>query len=181
MCSSSSRRTIKKEDDFANGLKRLAVDENSSKNIIFSDKAHFHLSGFANKQNCRIWGNKNPRVTHEHQMHPERTTVWCGFWAGGVIVPFFFEDDEGVTVTINGERYRHMLTNFLWLFFSKYWYAKLVVSTGRCNMPQLTWNNWDCQNKIPEKTDFTARWPGVACQVRLGYPLWFLFVGLCQI
>ncbi|XP_060863533.1 uncharacterized protein LOC132940126 [Metopolophium dirhodum] len=49
-------------------------------------------------------------------MHPERTTVWCGFWAGGVIGPFFFEDDEGVTVTINGERYRHMLTNFLWPF-----------------------------------------------------------------
>lgn len=95
---------------------RLAVDENFAKNIIFSDEAHFHLSGFVNKQNCRIWGNENPRVTHEHQMHPERTTVWCGFWAGGVIGPFFFEDDEGVTVTINGERYRHMLTNFLWPF-----------------------------------------------------------------
>jgi hypothetical protein len=49
-------------------------------------------------------------------MHPERTTVWCGFWVGGVIGPFFFEVDEGDTVTINGERYRHMLTSFLWPF-----------------------------------------------------------------
>ncbi|XP_060863526.1 uncharacterized protein LOC132940116 [Metopolophium dirhodum] len=46
---------------------RLAVEENFVKNIIFSDEAHFHLSEFVNKQNCRIWGNENPRVTHEHQ------------------------------------------------------------------------------------------------------------------
>lgn len=36
--------------------------------------------------------------------------MWCDFWAGGVIGPFFFEDDESVTVTVNGEGYRHMLT-----------------------------------------------------------------------
>jgi hypothetical protein len=83
---------------------RLAVDENFVKHIIFSDEAHIHLSGFVNKQNCRVWGNENLRVTHEHQMHPQRRTVWCGFWAGGVIGSFFFEEEEGDTVTVNGER-----------------------------------------------------------------------------
>jgi len=95
---------------------RLAVDEHFVKNIIFSDEAHFHLSGFVNKQNCRIWGNENPRVTHEHQMHPQKTIMWCGFWSGGVIGPFFFENDEGDSATVNGERYRRMLTSFLWPF-----------------------------------------------------------------
>ena len=43
-------------------------------------------------------------------MHSLRTTVWCGFWAGGVIGPFFFETDEGTAVTVDGERYRDMIS-----------------------------------------------------------------------
>jgi hypothetical protein len=45
------------------------------KKIIFSDEAHFHLSGYVNKQNCQIWGNENPRASMEKQMHPQRVTV----------------------------------------------------------------------------------------------------------
>lgn len=44
-------------------------------------------------------------------MHPQRTTVWCGFWTGGVINLSFFEDDEGATVTVNGDCYRNMLSD----------------------------------------------------------------------
>ena len=32
----------------------------AEKKIIFSDEAHFDLGGYANKQNCRIWGTENP-------------------------------------------------------------------------------------------------------------------------
>jgi len=52
------------------------------KKIIFSDEAHFHLSGYVNKQNCQIWGSENPRASMEKQMRPQRVTVWCGFWEG---------------------------------------------------------------------------------------------------
>jgi len=41
-------------------------------------------------------------------------TVWCGFWSGGIIGPYFFRNEVGNTVTVNGERYRSMITNFLW-------------------------------------------------------------------
>jgi hypothetical protein len=82
--------------------------------IILSDEAHFHLSGFVNKQNCRIWGSENPRIIVEKPLYPQRVTVWCGFWAGGVIGPYFFENNEGETVTVNAQRYRTMLTDFLW-------------------------------------------------------------------
>lgn len=47
-------------------------------------------------------------------MYPQRTTVWCGFWAGGVIGIFFFEDDHGNDITVNGEYYWGIITNFLW-------------------------------------------------------------------
>jgi len=41
----------------------------------------------------------------------ERTTDRCGLWTGDVIGLFFFEDDRGHAVIVNGERYRD---NFLW-------------------------------------------------------------------
>ena len=95
-------------------LERLAVDNNFAKRIIFKDEAYFYFSGFLNKQNCRIWENENPQVMQEREIHLLRTTVWCGFWAGGVIGPFFFETDDGTTLTVNGEQYRDMISTQLW-------------------------------------------------------------------
>lgn len=89
-------------------------DPDFHRKIIFSDEAHFHLGGYVNKQNCRIWGSENPRMIVEKPLHPQRVTVWCGFWAGGVIGPYFFENEAGATVTVNGLRYRAMINDFLW-------------------------------------------------------------------
>ncbi|GFW98938.1 uncharacterized protein TNCV_4655651 [Trichonephila clavipes] len=65
-----------------------------------------------NKQNCRIWSEANPQVYVETPLHPEKLTVWCALWAGGIIGPYFFKNDEGHNVTVNGDRYRAMITNF---------------------------------------------------------------------
>jgi len=46
-------------------------------------------------------------------MHPEKVTVWCGFWSGGIIGPYFFQNEAGVAMIVNGERYRS-ISNFLW-------------------------------------------------------------------
>ena len=46
-------------------------------------------------------------------MHPKRVTVWCGFWSRGIIGPFFFGNEQGEVVTVNGDRYRAMLNEFL--------------------------------------------------------------------
>ncbi|GFY07170.1 DUF4817 domain-containing protein [Trichonephila clavipes] len=81
--------------------------------IIFKiDEAHFWLNGYVNKQNCRIWSEANPQVYVETPLHPEKLTVWCALWAGGIIGPYFFKNDEGHNVTVNGDRYRAMITNF---------------------------------------------------------------------
>ncbi|GFY33452.1 DUF4817 domain-containing protein [Trichonephila clavipes] len=82
------------------------------KRILFSDEAYFWLSGYVNKQNCRIWSEANPQVYVETPLHPEKLTVWCTLWAGGIIGPYFFKNDEGHNVTVNGGRYRAMITNF---------------------------------------------------------------------
>ena len=49
----------------------------------------------------------------EKPIHPKRVTVWCGFWSRGIIGTFFFENEQGVAVTFNGDRYRTMLNEFL--------------------------------------------------------------------
>jgi len=47
------------------------------------------------------------------KIHPEKLTVWCALWAGGFVGPYFFKNDDGQNVTVNGDRYRAMITNFL--------------------------------------------------------------------
>jgi len=85
-------------------LEQLEVNPNFAKQIIFSDEAHFWMNGYVNKQNCRIWDNTNPREIHplQERVHPEKVTVWCGFWSGGIIGPYFFQNEAGVAITVNG-------------------------------------------------------------------------------
>ena len=45
-------------------------------------------------------------------MHPQRITVWCGFWAGSIVGPYFFENEAGQAATVNGARYRDTITQF---------------------------------------------------------------------
>ncbi|GFX18390.1 putative transposable element [Trichonephila clavipes] len=74
----------------------IAVVPDFHKRILFSNEAHFWLNGYVNKQNCRIWSETNPQVYVETPLHPEKLTVWCALWAGGIIGPYFFKIDEGL-------------------------------------------------------------------------------------
>ncbi|GFX48363.1 sushi, von Willebrand factor type A, EGF and pentraxin domain-containing protein 1 [Trichonephila clavipes] len=61
----------------------IAVVPDFHKRVLFSDKVHFWLNGYVKKQNCRIW---NPQVYIETPLHPEKLTVWCALWAGGILL-----------------------------------------------------------------------------------------------
>ncbi|GFS81941.1 hypothetical protein TNCV_2497281 [Trichonephila clavipes] len=66
--------------------KETAVVPDFQKRILFSDEAHFWLNGYVNKQKCRIWSEANPQVYVETPLHPEKLTVWCALWAGGILL-----------------------------------------------------------------------------------------------
>ncbi|GFS79518.1 hypothetical protein TNCV_2370321 [Trichonephila clavipes] len=53
---------------------------------FWNDEAHFWLNGYVKKQNCRIWSEANPQVYVETPLHPEKLTVWCALWAGGILL-----------------------------------------------------------------------------------------------
>nr|CAH7733486.1 unnamed protein product [Callosobruchus chinensis] len=100
--------------NFARRFQQLAREERDFVNrLIMSDEAHFHLNGFVNTQNCRMWGTKNPRSIHQHPLHPVKCTVWCAVTSQRIIGPYFFETDDGNAVTVTGERYREMIQTFL--------------------------------------------------------------------
>ncbi|GFU54406.1 uncharacterized protein TNCV_3977091 [Trichonephila clavipes] len=79
----------------------ITVVPDFHKRILFSDEAQFWLNGYVNKQNCRVWSEANPQVYVETPLHPEKLTVWWALWAGGIIGPYFFKNDEGHNVTVD--------------------------------------------------------------------------------
>ena len=80
---------------------------------MFSDEAHFWLDDYVDKQNCRIWGEEQPEDIQALPLHPLKTTVRRGLWAGGIIGSYFFKDEAGANVTVNREHYRAMINGFL--------------------------------------------------------------------
>lgn len=69
--------------------------------ILFSDEAHFWLNEYVNKQNCRIWSD------------PEKPTVWYALWTSGIIGPYFLKNSTAQNVTVNGDRYRTIIADFI--------------------------------------------------------------------
>ncbi|KAJ9576583.1 hypothetical protein L9F63_025520 [Diploptera punctata] len=47
-------------------------------------RAWFHLSGYINDQNSRVWARENPHMIHEEPLHSAKIGVWCA------ISPIFF-------------------------------------------------------------------------------------------
>ncbi|GFW68419.1 transposable element Tc3 transposase [Trichonephila clavipes] len=86
----------------------IAVVPDFHKRILFSDETYFWLNGYVNKTKLSHLSEANPQVYVETPLHPERLTVWCALWAGGILL----QNDEGHNVTVNGDRYRAMITNF---------------------------------------------------------------------
>jgi len=56
---------------------------------IFTDEAWFHLSGYVNSQNTRIWAAENPHTVHEGPLHSQNIGVWCDVSRRRIIGPIF--------------------------------------------------------------------------------------------
>jgi len=96
-----------------------------------SDEAHFHLSGYV----MRFWETENTHIMQEDSLDPLKVTVWYGICSEKVIGPYFFEDADGATVTVNGERYRQMRNEF---FCRKlmHW-VSIIVGFNRTQQPLI--------------------------------------------
>ena len=93
-------------------LLEMLNDDGIISTLLMTDEAYFHLSGYMNKQNYRYWAPENPQELHQHPLHSEGLTVWCGIASFGVLGPYCFEDKDDAAVTVTSERYVAMLRNF---------------------------------------------------------------------
>ena len=120
-------------------LEQQTVDANFSNKIFFSDDALFTLFGYVNKQNYRIWGSENLQVIEKRPLHPEKFTFWCALWSEGVIGPYFFENDDEMTVTVHSERYGHMITAIEVYDLGNIWFQQddAICHTTPANMALL--------------------------------------------
>ncbi|GFT49862.1 DUF4817 domain-containing protein [Trichonephila clavipes] len=83
------------------------------KRILFNDeRTSGRFEWLRHKTKLPHLSEANPQVYVETPLNPEKLTVWSTLWAGGIIGPYFFKHDEGYNVTVNGDRYRAMISNF---------------------------------------------------------------------
>lgn len=57
---------------------------------FFTDEAWFHLSGYVNSQNMRMWSTRNPHFFTETPLHPRKIGVWAAISQRRLVGPFFF-------------------------------------------------------------------------------------------
>jgi len=94
-------------------LLKMLNDDGVINTVLMTDEAHFHLSGYVNKQtNLSLLAPENPQELHQRPLHNERLTVWCGITSFGVLGPYFFEDNEGAAIIVTSERYVAVLHHF---------------------------------------------------------------------
>lgn len=108
-----ARHKLNRMECCQNILNAIQINPNFLNQLLMSDEANFYLSGFANKQNNRYWSGTNPKEIHGKPLHSPKVIVWCAVGSMGIIGPYFFEDGNGRSLTVNSERYVEMLTNFL--------------------------------------------------------------------
>jgi hypothetical protein len=96
---------------YCNWVKAFACNNIRVLNItFFTYEAWFHLSGYINGQNYRLWSSENPHAYHESQLHAVKTGVWCAVSRCRTTDPILFAD------TVTAERYQDILMQFVALF-----------------------------------------------------------------
>lgn len=57
---------------------------------------------------------ENPREKHQRRLHSPKVTVRVAITATGfIVVPYFFEDDNGNTPSVNFQCYEEMTNDYL--------------------------------------------------------------------
>jgi hypothetical protein len=68
--------------------------------VFYSDEARFHLSGYVNSQNSRIWSDENPHTFHERPLHSVKVGIWCAVSRRKIIGPI-----------LTAESYQELIVN----------------------------------------------------------------------
>jgi len=93
-------------------LLEMLNDDSAINTVLMTDEAHFHLSGYVNRQDYRYWARENPQELISVLSTVKDLTVCCGIALFGVLGPYFFEVNKGAAITVTSEHYVRMVCNF---------------------------------------------------------------------
>ena len=91
---------------------KIDKDPDFLDDVWFSDETHFLLSGHGNSKNNIFWGTTPPEDCLQRPLHSIKCTAWVAMSKHGIIGPFWFEDENQHSVTVNTERYLGVLRKF---------------------------------------------------------------------
>jgi len=128
-------------------------------NVWFSDEAHFLLSHHVHSKNNIFWGSTPTEHCLQRPLHSVQYTAWVAISKHGIIGPFWFEDDNERSVTINTERYVQVLFKF-WTALGQrrgvvkvlQWFQQ-VGATPHTSNESLAW----LQQRFPDRL-ISRRW-----------------------
>lgn len=75
--------------------KMIETEQFDADEVIFSDKAHFNLDGYVNKQNYQHWGTERPEYSQSKSAHPLRITAWAAIYREKIFLTLFEERVTG--------------------------------------------------------------------------------------
>jgi hypothetical protein len=60
--------------------------------LFITDEAYFHLSGYVNIQNTRIWSDENLHSVHQIPLRDIKIGVWRAVSTRRIIGPIFYHE-----------------------------------------------------------------------------------------
>ena len=102
--------------------------------------------------------------------------VWCGFWSRGIIRAFFFENEQGQAITVNGDRYGAILNEYLFTKIEEQEIGNIWLQQdgATCHTAEVTLDVLRLvleDRSISHKADVV--WPPGSCDLTpLDYYLW---------
>ena len=109
-----------------------------------------------------------------HHCIPKRLRFGAILWAAGVIGPYFLRDDQDRHVTVNGNRYRSMITEYFWpqlddMDLQDMWFQQNVATSHSAN---VTINLLETKFRVISRNG-PVGWPLRCCDLTaLDYLLW---------
>ena len=81
---------------FCNEFLDLVKNNSNILNTLLSDEAHFHVSGYVNKQNCCYWALNNPHELYQCPLHSAKWHCGVKFILMGLSILIFSKTWTGV-------------------------------------------------------------------------------------
>ena len=104
--------------DLLHGFEVLSTTEETlfnSRNVsrlVQNISFRFLLSGHVNSKNNVFWGSKVPDEVLQTTLHFVKCTAWVAINKLGIIRPYWFEDDDDLSQTVNKGRYMVVLNKY---------------------------------------------------------------------